>query len=100
MSMIKAIVLLSVALLISGCGEDKQKVSFDWEKSRLEYSYPYDGQHEVSVHAPIVLRFSQPLLAGEDLSEVVILDAQDQPVLVAAAQVDAGRSLELKPAPK
>src|SRR5690554_4119324 len=100
MSMIKAIILLSVALLISGCGEDKQKVSFNWEKSRLEYSYPYDGQHEVSVHAPIVLRFSQPLLAGEDLSEVVLLDAQDQPVLVAAELVDAGRSLVLKPAQK
>lgn len=96
--MIRAIILLSIALLVSGCGEDEQKVTFNWETSRLEYSYPYDGQREVSVHAPVVLRFSHPLVDGEDLSEVVLHDAQDQPVAVTVELVDDRRGLVLRPA--
>lgn len=92
------ITLLSLtALLVTGCGGDTQTTTFFWEKSRLEYSYPYDGQREVSVRAPVVLRFSHALNDDADLAEVALLDATDNPVPVTATLLDDRRSIVLRP---
>ncbi len=93
-----AIGLWSLAgLALVGCGADTQTTTFFWEKSRLEYSYPYDGQREVSVRAPIVLRFSHALDDDADLAEVSLLDADENPVPVTTTLLDDRRSIVLRP---
>jgi hypothetical protein len=90
-------IALVLPLLLSGCGGDTQKITFNWEKSRLEYSYPYEGQREVSVRAPIVLRFSHALTDAADLAEVALLDGNDAPVPASATLLEDRRSIVLRP---
>lgn len=85
------------AIVLVGCGGDTQTTTFFWEKSRLEYSYPYDGQREVSVRAPVVLRFSHALNDDADLAEVSLLDADENLVAVTTTLLDDRRSIVLRP---
>jgi hypothetical protein len=96
--MMRAILVwLALASLLAGCGGDTQKVTFNWEKSRLEYSYPYHEQREVSARAPVVLRFSHPLTEEVDLSNVVLRDAANNPVAVTRTLLGDRRSVMLQP---
>ncbi|MFN3713747.1 MAG: Ig-like domain-containing protein [Alcanivoracaceae bacterium] len=95
--MLKRIILPALVIGLIGCGGDTQKVTFHWEKARLEYSYPYDGQREVSMRAPAVLRFSHPLDAEADLGAIELLDSDNQPVPVARQILDDRRSVILTP---
>ncbi|MBZ2189164.1 Ig-like domain-containing protein [Alcanivorax sp. JB21] len=89
---------LGLLMLVGGCGGDKQTTRTDWgDRPRLEYSFPYHGQPEVSTRAPVVLRFSHPLTDTAPEDEVQWLDADDQPVPFTATMTADGRSLVLTP---
>ena len=91
--------LFAATWLVSACGGgDTQRTSIDNRAgARLEYSFPYDTQQEVSTRAPVALRFSHALTDTAPEDAVQLLDAADQPVAFAAETVDDGRSLVLTP---
>lgn len=100
--------LLSLTALISACGgDDKQTVIFDWETADLVYSFPYDGQSQVAMTSPVVLRFAQPLgyadqaeLDADITAKVVLASAAEPgvPIAYSAKMVDNNRGLVLMPA--
>lgn len=49
------------ALLLAACGGDEQSVNQKASPGSVIYSYPADGQLDVSPKADIVLRFSDAL---------------------------------------
>ena len=56
-----------VMTLLAACGGDAGDTSFDESGAgAVYYSYPYDGQQAVSPHAPMVLRFSDPVVVASD----------------------------------
>ncbi|MBQ0754060.1 MAG: Ig-like domain-containing protein [Gammaproteobacteria bacterium] len=101
--------LLSIVALISACGGDKQTVAFDWETADLVYSFPYDGQPQVAMTAPIVLRFAQPLAYADqaeldaDIATKVVLESAASPgipIAYNAKMVDSNLGLVLTPVEK
>lgn len=102
-------VLFSAISILTACGGDKQTVVFDWETADLVYSFPYDGQPQVAMTAPIVLRFAQPLAYADqaeldaDIATKVVLEsavAPGVPIAYSATMVDENRSLVLMPVDK
>lgn len=100
----KLIALTSIFLLVSGCGEDESGFLIpDRRSADLVYSYPYDGQQEVSPKAPIVLRFSDTLTLEDEaaVQAAVSLASADQPAVsldYSVRFVDDGRGLVIDPA--
>jgi Big-like domain-containing protein len=101
--------LFSAISLLGACGDDKQTVVFDWETADLVYSFPYDGQPQVAMTAPIVLRFAQPLGYADqaeleaDIATKVVLESAVSPgvpIAYSAKMVDENRSLVLMPTEK
>ena len=65
------------AILLSACSEVEtdQTVDFsNWEKSYLVYSYPFDGQNNVSVKTNVALMFSHEIEDEYLQSHVSLLD--------------------------
>ena len=98
--------LLIPLVVLAGCSEDSQKVTFDWETSDLVYSYPYDGQEAVPMTAPIALRFSHPLTYADqaeldaDIANHIVLTndaAPGTPLGYSAKMVDDKRGVLLTP---
>src|SRR5690554_8123584 len=66
---IRNYLLASSVALLAACGGDNNKMTSgelaeQWAQAELFYSFPYHGQENVSLNAPLVLRFSDPI-AGE-----------------------------------
>lgn len=66
---IRNYLLASSVALLAACGGDSNNMSSgeltaQWAQAELFYSFPYHGQENVSLNAPLVLRFSDPI-AGE-----------------------------------
>ncbi len=63
------------------------------------YSYPADGQSEVSTRADLVLRFSHAITdSNEALAEKIRVMNGEQSVDFSITRIDEGRSLKLTPA--
>lgn len=94
-------VLLTLAA-ISGCGGDEQQVIPPPPGADVYYTYPYDGQTNVSTTAKMVVRVSSPVTNAGDLNAGVIqLTTDDGATLVpATAQLAPGtgeRSIIIQP---
>ena len=92
-------VLLSAAVALSACsgGEKQTSLLTHQGEAGLVYSYPLTEQQEVPTHAPVVLRFSEPLLNEDPASQIVLRDQNGAAVAYQAAVVDEGRGLVLTP---
>ncbi|MBL3557911.1 MULTISPECIES: Ig-like domain-containing protein [Marinobacter] len=84
------------AMLLAACGGDEQSVSKPAKPGSVVYSYPADGQNEVSPKADLVLRFSNAL-SDDDLSEKIRITDGDTDIAFSTESVDQGRSLTLSP---
>ncbi|HLR17392.1 MAG TPA: Ig-like domain-containing protein, partial [Alcanivoracaceae bacterium] len=76
----KRIITLMVAgaagLAACGGGDHKMtnaEVLASWNEAELYYSFPYDGQQNLSLNTPLVLRFSEPVDAEKFTKESVEL---------------------------
>ncbi|WP_417516084.1 Ig-like domain-containing protein [Marinobacter sp.] len=84
------------ALLLAACGGDEQTINQKATPGSVIYSYPADGQSDVSPAADIVLRFSHAITEEvTDLSSKISLDSDGTAVLFNVEKIDDGRSLKL-----
>ncbi|MDF1821061.1 MAG: Ig-like domain-containing protein [Alcanivoracaceae bacterium] len=103
MKALKKTLAVAALFALAACGGDKDPVIFaDLRPGEMIYSYPYDGQAEVSVRAPIVLRFSDSLTAEDEaaLQSQLQLEADAEPgvaIPVSVKFVDDKRSVVLTP---
>ena len=95
--MLRIFSLIATASLLVACGGGGSEQTVDYsarKKGQVYYSYPADGQSGVSVHAPVVVQFSEPPeLADQDVSLV----GPDGPVDVVLSRADQDRSLVVTP---
>ena len=86
--MTRALLFSLAFMLLAACGGDRDAAVFpDRRPADLIYSYPYDGQMEVSPRSPLVLHFSDALTLAD---EAAALDA-----LRLEASADPGNELAL-----
>ena len=86
------------ALLLAACGGDEQTMNEKVSSSSVVYSYPADGQADVSPKADIVLRFSHALTDEDaDLQNKILLQSQEQSLPFSISRIDGGKSLMLSP---
>lgn len=88
--------LLPAAILAACGGGDGQEVNEPRTPGSVVYSYPSDGQGEVSPKADLVLRFSHAL-SDEDVDGKIRVTAGDEEVSFTTEGVDGGRSLKISP---
>ena len=92
------ILALVPALLLAACGGDEQTVNETTSPGSVVYSYPADGQADVSPKADIVLRFSHAVTDEvADLQNKILVESQGQAVAFSINRVDGGKSLKLSP---
>ena len=86
------------ALLLAACGGSEQKMNEKVAPGSVVYSYPADGQPDVSPKADVVLRFSHAVTDEDaDLQNKILLESQGQSVPFAISRVDGDKSLKLSP---
>ncbi|MGO1462605.1 MAG: Ig-like domain-containing protein [Oleiphilaceae bacterium] len=84
------------ALLLAACGGDEQSVNPKAAPGSVIYSYPADGQMDVSPEADIVLRFSDALTEEKaDLKNKISLISGDEDIDFGIEKIDGGKSLKL-----
>lgn len=83
------------AMLLAACGGgDEQTIDEPTTPGEVVYSYPADGQSNVSPEADMVLRFSHALSDNDVASKIRISDGSTD-LSFTAESVDGGRSLTL-----
>lgn len=92
----KNILALLPTAILAACGGDDQTVNEPATPGSVVYSYPADGQREVSPKADLVLRFSNALSDNDIADKILITDGSTE-VAFAAESVDQGRSLKISP---
>jgi len=88
--------LIPAALLAACGGGDEQTIDEPTPSGEVVYSYPADGQSNVSPKAEMVLRFSHALSDNDIASKIRITDGSTD-LSFTAESVDGGRSLTLSP---
>jgi hypothetical protein len=88
--------LIPAALLAACGGGDEQTIDEPTPSGEVVYSYPADGQSNVSPKADMVLRFSHALSDNDIASKIRITDGSTD-LSFTAESVDGGRSLTLSP---
>ena len=85
------------ALLLAACGGDEQSVNENTTPGSVIYSYPADGQADVSPKADIVLRFSHAIVDDEaTLLDKIQLASAEGTLSFTVTKVDGGKSLKLE----
>lgn len=84
------------AMLLAACGGDEQTVNKPAKPGSVVYSYPADGQSEVSPKVDLVLRFSNALSDNDVAGKIRITDGSTE-VGFSTESVDQGRSLTISP---
>ena len=85
------------ALLLAACGGDEQTINQKTTPGSVIYSYPADGQADVSPKADIVLRFSHAITEETtDLSNKISVESDGTAIPFSVEMIDGGRSLKLK----
>lgn len=91
------ILALTPALLLAACGGgDEQTMKEVVAPGSTIYSFPADGQSEVSPKADIILRFSHAITDEELTSKILINDGNNN-IPFTVTPIDGGRSLKLSP---
>src|SRR5690554_749867 len=88
------------AMLLAACGgdSDTQTMQEQTTPGELVYSYPTDGQNDVSPKAEIVLRFSHAVVDdAATLARKINVEAEGSAVDFAIEAIDNGKSLKLTP---
>jgi len=95
--MMRTSVLFATALVLTACGGGGSEQTVDYSgrnSGQVFYSYPADQQTQISVHAPLVVQFSEaPDLALADIT----LTGPDGAVDVDMSEADQGRSVVITP---
>lgn len=85
------------ALLLAACGGDEQTINQKTTPGSVIYSYPADGQADVSPKTDIILRFSHAITEEEaDLATKISVASSGTVIPLDVKKVDGGRSLKLK----
>lgn len=92
----KKLALLAPALLLAACGGEEQSINEALDTGSVVYSYPADGQVEVSPRTELVLRFSHAI-SDEDAASKIRVASDAGPVDFDMEAIDEGRSLVLRP---
>ena len=88
------------ALLLAACGGDEQTMNEKTTPGLVVYSYPADGQMNVSPKTDIVLRFNHRITDEDtDLqTKIRLASSGGQSIPFSVSRIDEGRSLTLSPA--
>ncbi|SDW92106.1 Ig-like domain-containing protein [Marinobacter mobilis] len=91
------ILALTPVLLLAACGGgEEQTLNAPLIPGSVIYSYPADGQTEVSPKADVVLRFSHAI-TDENLTSKIRISDGTNTVPFTVTAIDGGRSLKLSP---
>lgn len=94
--------VLVVLLMLQGCGGETTNTDIVLpERAALHFSYPYPGQQQVPVSAPVVLRLSAPLVAdaAANVADAFLLTHLDSgaDVAITATLADGNQSIVIYP---
>ncbi len=86
------------AILLAACGGDEQTMNERVTAGSVVYSYPMDGQSDISPKTDLVLRFSHAIVDTEqELASKIRVSAAGTDVPFAVTKIDNGKSLKLSP---